>query len=165
MANYKGHVVGGIVASAIYAGAIMLVPLPQLHAAASLTQEWQIFVAIVVIGALFGIFPDVDTNSKAQDIFFGIAFPLDIILIASKNLAAAAYLGLVAMLPIIGHHRGWTHKKWAMVAVPLPILIVPYLYQQQMQSLFLVLYGAAVIGYASHLLLDGLLFKRFRIKN
>ena len=113
---------------------------------------------------LFGLFPDVDTNSKAQDIFFGVAFPLNIVLIWNGYLQAAAYLGLIAMLPIVSHHRGWTHKKWAMIVVPLPILLVPWLYNENALPIAVVYYGAAVVGYFSHLLLDGLIWRRFRIK-
>lgn len=114
---------------------------------------------------LFGLFPDVDTNSKAQDIFFGIVFPLDIVLIWQGYIEAAAFLGLIAMLPIIGHHRGWTHKKWAMFVVPLPILLIPYLYNDKIIVASAIYYSVAVAGYFSHLLLDGLIWKRFKIKN
>ena len=58
---------------------------------------------------LFGLFPDVDTNSKAQDIFFGL-YSLWMFIVTTGNIQAATYLGLIAMLPIVGHHRGWTHK-------------------------------------------------------
>lgn len=94
----------------------------------------------------------------------GTAFVADILLIASGNIQAAAYLGLVAMMAIVGKHRGWTHSKWAMLVVPLPILLVPYLYNHAVLPASLVYYGAAVAGYFSHLLLDGLIWRRFRIK-
>lgn len=165
MANWKGHVAGGLVTGAAYVGVVALLPVDRLAEAAGLIRDWQILVAVLVVCVLFAIFPDVDTNSKAQDLFFGIVFPLDIVLLATDNIQAAAYLGLVAMLPIIGHHRGWTHKKWAMFVVPLPILIIPYLYNSDIVPTSAVLYVAAVAGYFSHLLLDGLVFKRFRIKN
>jgi hypothetical protein len=116
-------------------------------------------VALYVIGLLFALWPDVDTNSKGQNIFFGIAFVADILLILSGRLQPAAYLGLLAMTPIIGHHRGWTHKKWAMFAIPLPAIIVPYLYDQRLLKMGLLIYGAAFVGYFSHLLLDGKITK------
>lgn len=165
MANYKGHVIGGLAASGVYAVAVSLTPLQQLAESADLLHDWQPLVAVVVIGILFGLFPDVDTNSKAQDLFFWIAFSLAILLLATGNIQAAAYLGLIAMLPIIGHHRGWTHRKWAMFVVPLPIVVVPYLYNQDLLAVAFVYYGAAVAGYFSHLLLDGKIWHRFRIKN
>jgi len=164
MANYKGHIVGGLAASGVYAAVLSFTPIQQYAETVNLLHSWQVLLAIFIIGMLFGLFPDVDTNSKAQDIFFGIVFPLDILLLATGNVQAAAYLGLIAMLPIIGHHRGWTHAKWAAFVVPLPILIVPYLYNQQTLPIAAMYYGAAVVGYLSHLLLDGLLWSKFRIK-
>lgn len=165
MANYKGHIVGGMLGAAIYAGIISFVPIERFAESAGLLGNWQALAAVFVIGILFGLFPDVDTNSKAQDLFFGIVFPLDILLLWQGYIQAAAYLGLIAMLPIVGRHRGWTHKIWAAFVVPLPILLVPYLYNDQILPISTVYYGAAVFGYLSHLLFDGLLWKRFRIKN
>lgn len=164
MANYKGHVVGGVLAAAAYAGVVSFAPVERFAESAGLLRDWQALVAVFVIGVLFAIFPDVDTNSKAQDIFFGIVFPLDILLLWQRYLQAAAYLGLIAMLPVIGRHRGWTHKKWAALVIPLPILLVPYVYNDNILPISVIYYGAAVAGYFSHLLLDGLIFKRFLIK-
>jgi membrane-bound metal-dependent hydrolase YbcI (DUF457 family) len=165
MANYKGHIAGGALGAAVYAAAVSFLPIERLAESAGLLGDWQVLAAVLVIGVLFGLFPDVDTNSKAQDMFFGIVFPLDILLIWQGYLQAAAYLGLIAMLPIVGHHRGWTHQKWAAFVIPLPILLVPFVYNDQILPLSAIYYGAAVTGYLSHLLFDGLLWKRFRIKN
>jgi len=165
VANYRGHVAGGVAAGAVYASALMFVPVTQLAEYAGLLQDWQALAAVFVIAQLFALFPDVDTNSKAQDIFFWIVFPLDILLIWGRAWQAAAYLGLIAMLPIVTHHRGWTHSKWAMLVVPLPIMLVPYLGNSKVLAISIVYYGAAVAGYFSHLLLDGLIWKRIRVKN
>lgn len=164
MANYKGHIAGGLLAGAAYVGVIIWAPVTYFAEAANLLQGWEALAAVFVLSVLFGLFPDVDTNSKAQDIFLGTAFIVDIILVATGHLQAAAYLGLIAMLPIVAHHRGWTHSKWAMIAVPLPLLIVPYLYTPAMLPISIVYYGAAVAGYFSHLLLDGLVVKYIRVK-
>ena len=165
MANYKGHIGGGLVFSAAYAAVISFVPIEKFAEHAGILKDWQAIFAVFVIGMLFALFPDVDTNSKAQDIFFGIVFPLDILLLWQGMIQAAAYLGLIAMLPTIGHHRGWTHKNWAMFVIPLPILVIPYLYNEKILPASLIYYGAAVVGYFSHLFLDGLIWRRFRIKN
>lgn len=157
MANWKGHVGGGVVCAAVYAGAIAFLPVDNLAEAAGFLHDWQAVLAVFIIGVLFALFPDVDTNSKGQNIFYWVVFPVDIMLILTGYVYAAAYLGLIAMLPILGHHRGWTHKKWAMIVVPLPILLVPYLYNDAFALSSVVFYGAAVTGYFSHLLFDGLL--------
>jgi membrane-bound metal-dependent hydrolase YbcI (DUF457 family) len=164
MANWKGHVGGAIVLGGAYAGALSFVPVERFAEASGVLHDWQAVAAILVLSILFGLFPDVDTNSKGQNIFFGFALAVDILLIWSGNIQAAAYLGLVAMLPVVGKHRGWTHSKLAMFLVPLPILLIPYLYNSEIFPISIVYYGAAVTGYFSHLLLDGLIVKWFRIK-
>lgn len=165
MANYKGHIAGGLAAGVLYTVAMTAVPVEYLAEYARLLDDWQVLAAVFVIAMLFALFPDVDTNSKAQDIFFWLVFIVDVLLIWGGYFAAAALLGLIAMLPILTHHRGWTHAKWAMALVPLPIALVPLLYSERLLPIAVVYYGAAVAGYFSHLLLDGLIWKRFRIKN
>lgn len=164
MANYKGHILGGLVLGGAYAAALSFAPVEQFAETAGLLHDWQALAAVLVISTLFALFPDIDTNSKGQNIFFGLALAVDIMLIWSGNIQAAAYLGLIAMLPVVGKHRGWTHSKLAMFAVPLPIVIVPYLYAEAMLPISIMYYGAAVSGYFSHLLFDGLIVKWFRIK-
>src|SRR5689334_10292365 len=151
MANYRGHLIGGAVCTGIYTAVISNTPVEQFAEYAHVLKDWQALVAVFVIGMLFALFPDVDTNSKGQNIFYWILFPLDVLLIYSEALQAAAYLGLIAMLPVLSHHRGWTHSKWAMFLVPLPLIAVPYLYSDKVLAFSLVLYGAAVVGYFSHL--------------
>ncbi len=163
MAGYKGHVVGATVFCGIYVGLLFLVFSIGLFAQnAGLLSGWQVFVSLTFVAVLFGLFPDIDTNSKGQDIFFATVFIVDVLLILGGYLELAAYVGLISMLPILGKHRGWTHSFWAMLAVPLPILIVPYLYDQTNLTIALLYYGAAVVGYLSHLFFDGLVLKAIK---
>jgi membrane-bound metal-dependent hydrolase YbcI (DUF457 family) len=164
MANYRGHLGGAVAVCTGYVFAVTVLPVEWAVKTGYLLADWQMLAALFVVAMLFGLWPDIDTNSKAQDIFFGLAFACDIALIAAGRLEAAAFLGLLAMTPIVSKHRGWTHSKLAMLLVPLPILLVPYLYEPNYLVPSLLFYGAAVSGYLSHLLLDGLVWKRFRIK-
>lgn len=164
MANYRGHIGGAVAVCAAYVVGVGLLPVEWSIKTGDILSSWQMLAALFIVAILFGLWPDVDTNSKAQDIFFGLAFIADIALIIVGRLEAAAYLGLLAMTPIVGKHRGWTHNKLAMLIVPLPIVLVPYLYQSDNLVPSLLFYGAAVAGYFSHLLLDGLIIKSFRIK-
>lgn len=165
MANYKGHIGGAVAVCSGYVLVVALAPIEWATKTSYILANWQLVAALFVVAMLFGLWPDIDTNSKAQDIFFAIAFICDIALILAGRLEAAAYLGLLAMTPIVGKHRGWTHNKLAMILVPLPILIVPYLYEPTHVVPAALFYGAAVAGYFSHLLLDGLIWKRFRVKS
>jgi membrane-bound metal-dependent hydrolase YbcI (DUF457 family) len=80
-------------------------------------------------------------------------------LIVVGEFELAAYLGLFAILPALGHHRGWTHTWWAMLLIPLPLLVLPYLHVPERPLIGLPFYGAAVVGYFSHLFMDGLVFR------
>ncbi|HSX00317.1 MAG TPA: metal-dependent hydrolase [Patescibacteria group bacterium] len=165
MSGWKGHIAGAVVVNTVYIGAVKLLPQTKILERPDISLlDWQLLIGLFVVAILFGLFPDVDTNSKGQNIFFGIAFITEILLIATGKFEPAAYLGLLAMTPIIGKHRGWTHSKLAMIAVPLPILLVPYLHNQHVWTLGLLIYGAAVAGYFSHLLLDGLIVPFIRFK-
>lgn len=164
MANYKGHIVGGLGAGVAYVGIMSVIP-DVLERTGGLLSQWQFLAALFIVAMLFALWPDIDTNSKGQDIFFGFAFGLDVLLIWQGYLEAAAYLGLLAMTPILSKHRGWTHSKIAMVLVPLPIIIVPYLYRSSILTTAIIIYGAAVAGYFSHLLLDGKITKHISLKN
>lgn len=164
MAGYKGHIGGATVVCFIYVLLLLFLPFAVLTQTSGLLSQWQLVAGLFIVAMLFGLWPDIDTNSRGQDIFFGLAFAVDVLLIWQGYMEAAAYLGLLAMTPIVGKHRGWTHSKLAMVLVPLPILLVPSLYRSSVSDTALIFYGAAVCGYFSHLLLDGRITKRFRIK-
>jgi len=163
MANYKGHIAGAVAFNAVYVGALSVAPTNLSDVTSGILSDWQMLAGLFVIAILFGLWPDVDTNSMGQNIFFGLAFIVDIILIANGRLEAAAYLGLLAMTPIVGKHRGWTHSFLAMFLVPLPIVLVPYLNNQHIWDTGLIIYGAAVVGYFSHLFLDGRVGRLFGV--
>lgn len=165
MANYKGHTFGAAILVVAYIVLVGWIPVAAFEQIGTFLHSSQVLAGLAIVGMLFGLFPDVDTNSRGQDIFYWAILLTDILLIWIGRLEAAAYLGLLAMAPIVGKHRGWTHKKWAMFVVPLPIILVPYLYSPDNLPLAVLFYGAAVTGYFSHLLLDGLIWRKFRIKS
>jgi membrane-bound metal-dependent hydrolase YbcI (DUF457 family) len=164
MANYKGHLVGAVVVNTAYVAGASLLPGDILAETGGLFSNWQFVAFLYFVAMLFGLWPDIDTNSKGQDIFFTAGFILNLVLIWNGYLEASAYLGLLAMTPIVGKHRGWTHSIWAMLLVPSSIMLVSFLYRDEIFPATIIIYGAAVAGYFSHLLLDGLIIKKFRIK-
>lgn len=165
MANYKGHLAGAVAVTTPYIVGLSFLPGELLGKTGGILSDWQMVAGMYVVAMLMALWPDIDTNSKGQDIFFGTAFLFDVLLISQGYLEAAAYLGLLAMTPIIGKHRGWTHGKMAMLLVPLPIVIVPYVNNSSILATYLLFYGAAVAGYFSHLLLDGKITRYVRFKS
>ena len=129
--------------------------------------------ACFAIGVLSGLWPDVDTKSKSQQIFYRLFLLSNIVLIYKGYYSISAFFGLFAMLPLIGNHRGWTHSKLTMLLLPTVFLILPIYFQRDLldrnellaaQNLVLLkgglpFYTASLIGYATHLHLDGILLQ------
>jgi membrane-bound metal-dependent hydrolase YbcI (DUF457 family) len=112
-------------------------------------------VAILCFCLLGALFPDSDTDSKGQNLFYTLFILVDAALIYRHAYQLAAWLGFFAMLPALGHHRGWTHTWLAMLLVGSPILVVPtFLFGTGAMTTYLPLYLAFTLGYFSHLLLD-----------
>ena len=140
-------------------------------------------IGCFVVAVLFGLWPDVDIKSKSQKIFYRVLFVLNVVLIVFfQKYLESALLGLFAMLPIMSRHRGWTHAKITMILLPVVFLLIPIYtgYPEWQSSGNLVdhfnalrdwdhlpdailsglpFYVAALIGYATHLYLDGILFR------
>lgn len=159
MANYKGHLSGAFVFFLIYLLGLAALMASGDSRQAFLAGDVVTVLAMFVLCIMFGLWPDVDTNSKGQDIFYTLFFILDVVLIYNHRFHEAAYLGLFCILPILGKHRGWTHTYWAMFVIPSPFLLLPLVYSASDPLGGIPFYGAAVTGYFSHLFMDGLVLK------
>jgi len=146
MPGYRGHLIGGLLFLSLSMAAMVWLGYYRPDPPTALV--------LLVIGLLGALFPDVDTDSKGQNLFFAALAALDLILMIQRQYQWAAILGFCAMLPVLGHHRGWTHTWWAMLLVPLPIMILPFVFYRTPVHVVLPYYGAAVLGYLSHLVLD-----------
>lgn len=144
MSLYKGHLAGGIFAFTLYVLALVIFysfePNPNIL----------IWFGLCMLGALW---PDVDTNSLGQKLFYGIFLVLDSFFLLTGLYKEAALLGFFALLPIVGKHRGWTHTIWAAFVIPSPLLLLPIL-KPELEVGGLEYYIPIVIGYLSHLILD-----------
>jgi membrane-bound metal-dependent hydrolase YbcI (DUF457 family) len=147
MPGYKGHLTAGLVTAGAAIGAGLFW--------GKLTADPLQMAGLTGFCLLGAMFPDVDTDSKGQNLFYAVFIAVDAVLIYYHDYRWAAWLGLAAMLPALGHHRGWTHTWWAMLAVGLPIVIIPkfFLGSGSIEA-FLPFYIAFTLGYFSHLLLD-----------
>lgn len=147
MPGYKGHLNGALISGAVLIGAAV--------AMGYLSKDLLQLAGLMGFCLLGALFPDIDTDSKGQNLFYTGLIVIDGILIYHQHYRWAAWVGLFAMLPALGHHRGWTHTWWAMLVVPLPIVIIPYLFfNGDGIALFKNFYAAFTLGYFSHLLLD-----------
>jgi len=146
MPGYKGHITGGIIVGA----GVIYTAITTGYIHPDITKLF-IILGLIIAGALF---PDVDTDSKGQNLFYTILVIVDIYLIIKREYKNAAILGFLALLPALGHHRGWTHTWWAMLIVPISIIILAIVVFHYSWYDAIVFYLATIVGYFSHLLLD-----------
>ena len=155
MAGYKGHIAGAAVLGSGYLALLVYAfSVDAAYRQFSVLEQIGYPLVLLTLALLFGLWPDVDTDSKGQDLFYTIFFVVDLFLVVTEQFRAAAYLGLVAVLLVLSKHRGWTHTWWAMLLVPSPLLILPYMHLPERPLVGLPFYGAAVVGYLSHLVVD-----------
>ena len=168
MSDYRGHVAAGAASYAVLAFACAVVaPAATGLPKGLFVETWREVPPQLLVAVLAALWPDVDTPSTGRKLFYRLFLALDIYLVAAGKWQGAALLGLFAILPGIGKHRGWTHRLWAAFVVPLPIVAAPLFLQAG--GTFAArpdytnlgqgapYYFAAVAGYTSHLAADGTL--------
>ncbi|WP_031386198.1 metal-dependent hydrolase [Desulfonatronum thiodismutans] len=146
MPGFKAHLFGG----ALFFGLVLIMVL--WLGVYQPDQQTLLFLALIAL--LSALFPDVDTDSKGRVLFYGALLLVYLVLMIQGRFRLAAVLGFCALLPAVGHHRGWTHSWWAMLLVPLPIIILPMVFYERSFASVLPFYLASVTGYCSHLVLD-----------
>lgn len=157
MSGYRGHI-----STAVIFGLLLVVGLSFTSVAAAMPLSEKVLKAVIIVwlAVVFALFPDIDIKSKGQLLFYRLFFLLDLILLLTSRFREAALLGFLTLLPILSKHRGWTHTIWAMLLIPLPILAGPMYFAKAPTTEGLPYYLGAVAGYLSHLLADGMLFRR-----
>ena len=178
MSMFREHYIGGLIAyslffvlslgASLFGQVAMQVPLDRNPTISF--NPWSIG-ACFVVAVLSGLWPDVDIKSRSQQIFYRIFLVFSIILILRKQYFQSAVLGIFAMLPLLGKHRGWTHSRLTMLLLPAVFLVLPFYFEgvavnldnlSSSQNMDLIrsglpFYTASLIGYATHLHLDGIL--------
>lgn len=155
MAGYKGHTAGAVIAGFLVLLILnSLVLFFDIFLIQSIISSSHGKILIFTTTVAFALFPDIDTNSVAQDIYYALFFVVDLFLIGLKFYKIAAFFGLAALLPVIASHRGWTHTKYACFLIPLPIAFIPMVLYRELTFATLPYYFAAVSGYMSHLIID-----------
>ena len=191
MGLFKEHFMGGIISYSVFyflaLGASLALKFGlqwDVNKVPVISLNLWIAGLCFVIAVLSGLWPDVDIKSTTQKIFYRIFLLLDIVLIykgitnGRRYLLISALLGVFAMLPLVGKHRGWTHSRITMFLLP-GLFLLPAMYDINLRNFGstsfdyfhldynnlsgLPLCVASFIGYATHLYLDGILFgKRFK---
>jgi len=151
MPGYRGHISVSVGITILFYAIVLIFSL-----SAGIFLEPQVIAGVFVSVLLFGLWPDVDTNSLGQDIFYPLFLIVAVVLLIMNRTFESAIVGIFSMLPTVGKHRGWTHSWWAALLIPsLFMILIPSLMAREM-SLTLWPYAASgTVGYLGHLFADG----------
>jgi membrane-bound metal-dependent hydrolase YbcI (DUF457 family) len=153
MPNYKGHLVGGL---GFYL--IGLYILSFLSPTLPTALEW-------LLCALAGsLFPDIDTKSKGQKIFYRILAVITVVLIFQQKFKPLLIIASCALIPIIVDHRGLFHMLWFVIGVPLIFAAIMSVSFPAYKDILFVDAFFFIGGAISHLLLDFGLRRTLRMR-
>jgi membrane-bound metal-dependent hydrolase YbcI (DUF457 family) len=144
MPNYKGHLVGGMVAYGLLFFGVFAAQKPSL----SIAGEWLLFT---LAGALF---PDIDIKSKGQKYFYYLALLFFIVFAAQRRYEMLSCCSFLIISPMLARHRGIFHNPWFVTATPLIFWLLisaafPHLSRQLFYDTLFFIFGAL-----SHIWLD-----------
>ncbi|HJZ24498.1 MAG TPA: metal-dependent hydrolase [Candidatus Babeliales bacterium] len=143
MPNYKIHLLGGMIS---YLSLLLLIGYNQ---SISVLVSW---AAMALIGSLF---PDVDTSSKIQKIFYRFVFGCLLLALWYKYIIFFIILSLLSFLPFLVSHRGLFHRFWFITFFSGFIIISIITLYPHLDKMFII-YPLLffLIGALSHLILD-----------
>ena len=109
MPGYKAHMVAGVAVFGITIIGVthLIMPQPTMFMA----LQW---LLCCVLGSLF---PDVDTKSMGQILFYQVIAATLLFLWWQHQVGAFMWVTLLAMLPVLANHRGLFHKPWFIVLI------------------------------------------------
>ncbi len=144
MPGYKKHLTVGLVTGIV----LLLITGFYYTTSGILCGRWLIFS---LLGSLF---PDVDTKSKGQLLFYRLALGISLILILTRQWISSSLLGFCALLPLVVHHRGLFHRAWFIIglAIGVGLLCCRWAPQERFRSGVDALFF--MIGALSHVVLD-----------
>lgn len=144
MPNYKKHLVGGFATFSA-----LLLTLKNINPTFINTMQW---LAVCLLGSLF---PDVDTKSKIQKIFYTGLLIFLIFLIGQNKIKLALFLSLIGFSPLLVNHRGIFHKAWFLVLITVAFVFFAVeikLFHSHTEIMIPALFFTA--GAFSHIILD-----------
>lgn len=144
MSNYKGHLVGGMASYLI----ILSLLRSSFNPTFITSLEWLLFA---LIGSLF---PDIDTKSMGQKVFYRFVFVLFAFLIILKKVELLLFLSLISLVPLLVKHRGLFHKLWFILLIPLSTCLYFKYYFPGYLDIIIFNSIFFIAGVVSHLILD-----------
>lgn len=161
--NFRGHITGGFISGALLTTAAFV-----FSSSAGPQHNLQSVFSIFGVTVFFSLFPDLDVGSIQQRWFYRAIFVLLLYLGHQRYYELATLVAIIAITPILDHHRGWTHSYFSALLVPLVLMDIyegilandyPF-HNWSFKHIHAYLKGhlwvvtASIVGWYTHLLLD-----------
>lgn len=143
MANYKGHLVGGLV------GFTAIIFLFSLYTGTD--HIIFLWLACCLGGALF---PDIDIKSKGQQLFYKIMVGVVLLCVLFNYIQVALILSVCSFTPLLVRHRGLFHKLWFLLLISVSGCYTLILFFPRYSELILSCTAFFALGIITHLWLD-----------
>jgi membrane-bound metal-dependent hydrolase YbcI (DUF457 family) len=147
MANYQGHLLGGLGAF----GATLMIHEHYAHHATHPASHIIFWLMLCLFGSLF---PDIDIHSMGQKILYKLLLLTLALCTFFGFWQALPFLTLAALFPQCVKHRGLTHNILFILLAPLPAPLAISLWHRSYTIFAYTSYLFFVAGALSHLLLD-----------
>ena len=144
MASYRGHLVGGVLTFGL-----VLFMRPELTELGLI--KLTIALTITLLGSLF---PDIDTKSMGQKVFYSLLAVCLVPTICAQSWGLLTIFMILGLVPILVPHRGLTHSPYFLLIAPLFIIWLLSAIDARFILLPGYLYFFFVAGAMSHLILD-----------
>ena len=145
MPGYKGHLLFGTI-----------IFLPAIILTQKMVVEFPLFTTIISFFAILlgSLFPDIDTTSKIQRIFYVISIPLILITLILQQTTSFFIASTIILFVYILKHRTITHQLSFIIIIPGIFTLSIYYFYNITDSIFLYFYIFFTLGAINHILLD-----------
>lgn len=143
MPNYKTHLVGGAASFGL-----LLYCMKSYNPSFLTALEWFFFA---LMGSLF---PDIDTKSKGQKLFYRVLIVILIILLMQNRFRTIAMISIASFIPLLVNHRGIFHSAWFIIMLGCFCVVFATIFLPSYVSIIMIDTLFFVGGAFSHLILD-----------
>ena len=153
MPNYRGHLTGACI---IYC--VIIFALSFYTRSPITLIEW---LLCTLLGSLF---PDIDTKSKGQKLFYRFTFLIACLFFVQQKFRLLGFIAILACFPLITKHRGLLHNIWFIMSFVIILLLGAYYIIPQYFMPIAVDMTFFMIGVISHLWLDFGFLRMIRLR-
>lgn len=145
MPGYKGHFFGALLFFVIILAGLLFFQC---------SASWKICAQGLFFTILGALFPDIDTKSQGQKLFYAVLCIVLISLICYKKYLLGITIALLGFIPLFSRHRGLFHSFW-FAAVLVSVCISVIVLQFPLYTALAIHNGVFfLVGVYSHLVLD-----------